>query len=398
VAVIAVLLTASLANAQSLTRPTFRALDDIQKIAGEERYDEAMIRLEALIIKVKEIPYDYAIANQYLAHISITMDKPGKARQALEEALAVPNLPPELLVNLKLFYGTVLLGDEEFAGAATVLEEWLALAEKIGGKKSPPPKPPQVFNVAYASYMSGKVERSEALMARAFDMIERKQIPDAWIQVYYRILFDRKKYSAAENLVLDLVARDPGDEQYWRLLASHYMQLEQSGDALAAIMLAYWNELIAKPDDLKNIVSLYSYLDIPEKAARLLETWLAEEKIPADMESLRQLGNLWLLARDRAKAKSALEKAASRGSDGKIHLLLGGIHFEDEDWAEAHSAYKSALRLGGLEEPYQVSLLAGISAFRAGMKDEARSALREAAKSEKYKAQAETILKQLERA
>jgi tetratricopeptide (TPR) repeat protein len=281
-----------------------------------------------------------------------------------------------------------LLGEEEYGEAVRVLEEWLAAAQEV--------TPKEIFNIAYANYMHSDVKRAEALMEKIFHADPRPMIKNSWYQVYYRILFDLGKYGEAEALVIELLSIAPGSEQYWRLLASHYLQLEDSGEALAALMIAYWNKLIDDGDDLQRIVSLYGFVDAPEKAARLLETWLGEEKIPEDSDSLQQLGNLWLLARHRDKAKSALEKAASTAEDGNIYQMLGGIHFEDEDWAAAHAAYQRALRSGGLEEPRRVYLLAGISAYRVGMKDEARSALEQAAMSDKYEEQARSLLRRLD--
>lgn len=363
-------------------------MTEIQKLIEQERHEEAMVEIEALVIETKGISYDYALANQFLAHTSIVLDQPAKARKALEEALSSEGLPVELISDLKLFYGTVLLGDEEYAAAARALEDWYAVVETVS--------PRQVFSIAFANYMSGNVERAEALMEKIFYMDPRPYLQNSWYQIYYRILIDLKKYSEGEALLLELLSHAPREEQHWRLLAGHYLQLEESGDALATVMLAYWSELLNKPGDLERIVSLYSFIDIPEKAARLLETWLDEEKIPRDAESLKQLGNLWLLARDREKAKSALEMSADTGDDARTYQMLGGIHFEDEDWAKAHDAFRHALRLGGLEEPKRVSLLAGISAYRAGMKKEARAALQDAATSDKFKAQAQSILGQLD--
>jgi len=385
---LALLLVINTAAAQSVTRSTFRAMTEIQKLIEQERHEEAMVKIETLVIETKGIPYDYTLANQFLAHTSIVLDQPAKARKALEEALGGEGLPEELITDLKLFYGTVLLGDEEYAAAASALEDWYSKVETV--------LPTQVFSIAFANYMSGNVERAETLMEKIFYMDPRPYIQNSWYQVYYRILFDLKKYSEGEALLLDLLSQAPGEEQHWRLLASHYLQLEESGNALATVMLAYWNELLDDPGDLERIVSLYNFVDIPEKAARLLETWIDEEKIPRDADSLKQLGNLWLLARDRQKAKSALEKSASTGGDAKTYQMLGGIHFEDEDWAEAHDAFRRALRIGGLEEPKRVSLLSGISAYRAGLKKEAKAALQDAATSDKYEVQAQSLLRQLD--
>lgn len=378
------------ALAQSVTRGTFNVIEEVQQLMEEERFDEAITLLEVLVVETKDNPYDHAIANQFLAHNSVMQDDVPRARSALQAALAASDLPPTMAAELKLFYGSVLLGDEEFALAAKNLEEWLAIA--------PMPMPKQVFTVAYANYMNGNLERAEQLVSRAIDEAGSTFAPDSWYQVYYRILFDRKKYQEGEDLLYELLTRKPGNPMHWRMLASHNLQLEESNEALAAMMLSYLNNQITEQGDLKQIVSLYGFIDIPEKAARLLETWIEEGKIEVDDTTRKQLGNLWLLAREGEKAKVALREAANSSPDGNTFAMLAGIYFEDEAWEEAHDAYREALRLGGLEEPLRISLLAGISAYRAGMMEEARISLEAAAESPDYRPQAESLLRRIDEA
>jgi len=183
---------------------------------------------------------------------------------------------------------------------------------------------------------------------------------------------------------------------YWRMLVSHYQQLERPGDALATIMTAYLNGSIESQSDFKQIVSLYGYLDAPEKGARMLQEWLANGELPSDPKILKQLGNLWLMARERDNAVVVLKEAATLAPDGRTFELLGGIYFEEEDWSEAYSAYQDAIRTGGLDEPSRVSLLAGISAMRAGRTDDARNSLTIAAESDEFRRQAEALLGQLD--
>lgn len=373
--------------AQSITRATYGVINDVQELMDEERFDEAIEKLELLVEKTRDNPYDNAIANQYLAHNSVMLDDTARARRALQTAVALPGLPPEMLAELKVFYGSVLMNEEEFGLAAQMFEEWLAVDLY--------PTAQQLFSIGYAHYMNGNAERAEVLLARAIDK-GADSAQESWYQVYYRALFDLKKYSQGEEVLYELITRNPARELGWRMLASHYLQLEQSSDALAAIMLSYLNDQVTSATDLKRIVSLYGFVDVPEKAARLLDQWLAEGKIETDADTRKQLGNLWLLARETEKAKVALRAAADASPDGKTFELLGGIYFEDEDWRDAHRAYQDALRLGGLEEPLRVSLLAGISAYSAGMSDEARSALRRAAESPKYRRQAEDLLKKID--
>lgn len=381
-----IMLVSAVAAAQSVSRPTFIALQDIQEMMDAGEYQAALAKLEALKKKTANIPYDNALTNQYLAHTNVMLEDSESARRALEAALAVPDLPDELLAKLNIFYGTVLLGMDEYEAARVALAEWYAL--------EPLPKPSQIFSYAYANYMTGKVAESEPLIVEA---IEGSPTPnESWYQLYYRVLFDQKKYSPAEDVLKGMISRVPANQTSWRMLASHYMQLEESNDGLAAMMIAYQNELLDAETDLKQIASLWGYVQAPEKGARLLGEWIEAGKLEADADMLNQLGNLWLLSRERKKAIDVLTKAAELAPDGRVYQLLGGVYFEEEDWSAAYSAYTEALRLGDLEEPFRISLLAGICAFNDGRHDDARKALNVAAESDELREQAESVLSQLE--
>ena len=372
-------------SAQSVSRATFNALQDVQEMMDAEQYDQALARLEALVIETEDNAYDFALTNQYVAHISVLVDNPARARTALQAALSKDGLPPELRGDMNLFYGTILIGDEEYELARVALEEWFALA--------PLPTPTQIFSLAYANYQTGNLPRSEELAARSIG--ESTEPQDSWYQLYYRVLFEQKKYDHAESVLLGLIERDPVNPLYWRMMASHHFELEDSNDGLAALMIAYSNELLEAETDLRQIVSLWGYIDAPEKGARMLEGWLEDGRLETDAETLKQLGNLWLLARERDNATAVLSRAASMEPDGSTYQTLGGIYFEEEEWALAYDAYRSALSQGELDEPSMVQLLAGISAFRARNEDDARRALEAAAEDDELRSQAESVLRQM---
>ena len=390
--VIVLLLGALLASAtsqaqQSASKRTFLKLTEVQSLWEEDRYDDALAELEELIANVRDKPYDYALANQYLAHTSILADDAPRARRALEDALATPELPTQLQAELKLFYGQVVLGDEDYDIAVRVLEEWLEQTEAQI-------LPQQVFYVAYANYRTGNLARAEPLIKRAIDGSKSRN--ENWDRLYYQILFEQQKFAAAEIVLYDLLSAHTDSDTYWRLLANHYMQVEESRQALAALLLGHLQQALTKATDLEHIISLYGYVDLPEKAARMLAQYMEDETLPADEETLRRLGDLWLLARERDRAKDVLQRAAAVAPDGRTYQLLGGIYFEDEDWQQAYEMFLQALDFGGLEEPDRVQMLAGISALRAGLEAEAERALREAARSDEFRDEAEQLLDKLD--
>ncbi len=370
----------------STSRGTFLKLTEVQKLWEDENYEAAIAELQELVERVRDDAYEYALANQYLAHTRILNGDNAGARQAVEEALSGAEVPLPMQSSLNLFYGQLLIGDEEFESAKTHLEFWFENTDI-------PPVPGQIFYLAYANYMTGDLPRARMFIERTIE--EGGKPNDQWERIYYQILFEQGEYDLALDVIMGMLNRVPANDGYWRLLVNHYMQREENRDALAALVIANLQNPMTQEADLKRMVSMYGYVEIPEKAARLLESYMVDERVTRDADTLRQLGDLWLMAREREKAKDVLQEAASVAPDGRTYQLLGGIFFEDEQWDDAYAAFLEALDQGGLANPPQVQLLAGISAYRAGMNREARIALEAAAESDDLRAQAEGLLRRL---
>jgi tetratricopeptide (TPR) repeat protein len=367
-------------------------LTEVQELWEQEDYATAEARLNELVAKVRGNAYEYALANQYLANTRILSGDTDGARLAVEQAIGAGDIPMVIRADLDLFYGQLLLGDEEYATSVEHLERWLSTV-LANPTRIAPPQPKQVFYVAYANYMNKNLARARELMEQS--IAESPEPNPQWERVYYQVLYEQEEFDLALDVLLRLLEQQPEEDDNWRLLANHYMQQEQHQEGLAAMLLANFVEPMTTETDLKRLVNMFGYVDIPERAARMLEQYIDSGEITADPQTLRQLGDLWLMAREREKAKVALQKAADAAPDGRTYRLLGGIFFEDEEWENAYSAFLEALDLGGLNAPFQVRLLAGISAYRAGMTDEARVALQAAAEDEDIRPQAEALLRRL---
>lgn len=367
---------------------TYLKMIDVQKLWDEESYTAALDMLWEYEPKTDKRPYDQAVVLQYIAHTNVFLDQIDGARSALKKALQLPKIDNALIAELNLLYGQIVLGDEEFEEALEALEYWYTYAETEKQAN-------QIFTVGYANYVTGHMERAEELLASAIAM--QAEPRKSWYRLYYQTLFERKKYAQAEELLLGMIDSDPYENDNWRMLANHHMQLEDRRAALAALTIAYNEGLLEGAGDLKRMVALYSSVEIPEKAARLLEQHLASETLETDADMLKRLADLWLLSRERHQAMIILQQAAAAAPDGRTYEMLGNIFFEDEDWASAYEAYLKALDLGGFDEPERIYMLAGISAEQGGMKDAARDAFMEARKSDELRKQADALLRRLDR-
>jgi len=380
--------TAFAADPQA-SRSTFTKLMDVQELWEEDRYPEAVTMLEELVASTRDKPYDFALANQYLAHTAVMMGEQERARPALEAALATSGLPEQLVGELKMFYAQIVIGDEEFGLAKQLFDDWLAITEE-------PPTPAQLFSIGYANYMSGHLPEARDFVSRAID--ESPKPPDNWLRLYYQVLFESEDYTAAERIAVDLVNREPANEQFWRLLASHYMRLENYRQALATAEVASMTGAMQTESDLRRIASLYSQVYVPERAARRLARWIDEGKVEADAETWRQLGDLWMLARERENAKAALWKSTEIEPEPKTLEFLASIHFEDAEWERSYAAFERALDMTDPEDEdlHRLEMLTGLTAMRAGNESAARRFLARAERSEDLRGQVRSILRELD--
>lgn len=371
--------------AQLTSRSTFARLTDVQRAWDDENYDRAFSMLERLASQKGLGNYDAAVTQQYIAHTALLADQPERARQALEAALAFDDLPDKLLAPLKLSLGQLALADEKYEHAKTLLEDWFRLIDVD-------PQASQLFSVAYANYMTGNLPRAETLLE---DIVELEDANPSWPRVYYQVLFEQQKFDEAERILYRLLNLEPGNSGYWRMLANHYVRVEKRRRALAALAIADAQAMLTETSDRERLASMYGFVEAPERAARILEATLGEDAEPA-ASVLERIGNLWLLARERPRALDYLQRAAAAAPNGRLYELIGSLLFEDEQWAAAHDAFRLALSAGDSVEPPRVALLAGVSAMRAGLDDAARQALESAKASEKHRAYALSMLRELD--
>jgi tetratricopeptide (TPR) repeat protein len=337
------------AEGQKASNRTYLKLMDVQELWNEEQYSEALELLRNYEERVIGDPYDQALVLQYVAHTHIFLDQIEGSRAALERALALDGIDTPLTADLKLIYGQILMGDDDFEKALVELEFW---------------------------YENTELEKPSGQV--------------------YQILFELKRYPQAEEFLLGMIDVDPYETDNWRLLANHYLQLEDRKAALTAVTIAYNAGLLEDAVDLKRMIALYSAIEIPEKAARLLELHLEDGSLEPDPDVLKRLADLWMLSREREQAKVALQRAATVAPNGRTYEMLGNIFYEDEAWEEAYESYLKAIELGGLDEIGRVYLLAGLSAEAGGNKDAAREAFREARKSDELRRQADALLRRLD--
>lgn len=336
---------------------------------------QAISKLNTLSRRGNLNAYEKAVIQQMLGFAYLEADDSARSREAFEAALSFNTLPEQIATGVTMALTQVCLNLQDFDCARNHIDRVI--------DTSPTPDPDFLAVAAYVYYELKQFDVAERYLLRALNSSEDRK--ENWYQILLAIYREQEAWSKAENILREAIVLFPDKGTYWQFLSYVLFTQDKQHEALATLMLAYRLGLV-QSTELERIAGFHANLGIPEKAARMLEQWLDAGEVEADTERQALLGRLWLLARERDKAKAHLAKAADGSADGEIDLLLGKLHYEDQTWGQAVSHLERALDKGKLKkgEDADARLLLGISAYHAGRKAVARAAFEAASREPRY--------------
>lgn len=384
---ISLIIAAPVPAQNGMSSKVYEEVSAINKMMMENRNEEAVTRLNALLKTDKLSEYEQAVAQQLLGYAHLGSNKMKPAISAFEAALALAALPEDVTLTVTTTLAQACLDIRDFTCARRHIDTVLA--------QQASPAPDVLAVAAYIYFELREFSRAEELALRAIAFSDKPQ--ENTYQILLSVYREQKAYAKAEALLRDVLSRYPDNVSYWQYLS--YVLFEQGKDheALASLMLAYRLGLL-KSDDLERIAGLHANLGVPEKAARLLDEWLKSGALEPTNERIFLEGRLWVLAREAQTAKQVLARAAESSRNGQIDLLLGKLHYQNDEWKAAEQHLARALDKGSLDkETAEARYLLGISAYQNGNRDVAAAALKAASKDSRFADSAHYWLGQLQR-
>jgi Tfp pilus assembly protein PilF len=374
-----------------------RKVQAVREIAGkrlstayealkENDYAAALEAMDALKKKSSLNDHERALMWQTYGYIQSSQDDYKAATISFQKCVELNALPlaahQSTIYNLAQLY----LALEDYDRALKTLKLWFSQETN--------PKAAAYYMLGIAYVQSGDLEKA---LEPSLTAIRKSNAPkEPWLQLAMSLQFERKNYRAVVGILEQLLARYP-KKSYWTQLSGVYGELEEDENALAALEVAYSQEMLTKERELIGLARMYLYHQVPYRAARVVERGIEDGTIKPTLESWELLANSWLHAREYDKGIGPLGKAAKLSEDGKLFERLGQVHLEREEWPEAEKAFTTALKRGDLSNEGSTRLLLGIALASANKKAEARKAFQLAKKHPKTKKAATQWLEHLDR-
>ncbi len=372
---------------RTVSQVTYERLTEAKKRMEQGQYGEAARLLQALLPEVKDNDYETALTQQSLAYVYLDQKRYREAIGAMKAALARQGLPREVSHALRYNLAQVYIQTDDYANGLAVLKQWLQ------DEKNPSPEVHFLAAVAHHH-----LKQDEPAITHIQKAIAKTPKPrEDWHLFLLSLYFEHQRYQEAVPILTRLVTRYPRKTSYWRYLTDVYLHLKREHEALATLKCAYDAGVLEEADRVR-LAQLYLHQKIPYSAARLLEQEMARGRISRAAAHLELLGNSWAMARDPKRAIESLKQAAAMRKHGDLYVNVAQLQMGLEHWEKAAKSLDQALEKGGLKAPEEAQFLLGVACYHHGDTSRAVSALKEAAKSPRYRTQARRWLDNIDRA
>lgn len=369
----------------TLSEGAYRQLERIHELIGKNKNAEALEKAQAMLERVGN-DYERAMVRQTMAFIYISQNNYKAAIAGFEEAIKLEALPQQpyeqMIYNLAQLY----FQDGQTDKAIQKMEQYFAEAST---------KPPTDAYILLASAYADRKRFADALPWVEKAINEAKEPKESWLQLKLALHYELKQFPQCAEVLIRLVSLMPAKEDYWKQLSSILFEIKKDKESLAVLALADRQGFLDTESEIRNLANIYMLLEIPYKAAQILERGLNQKILKSDEKTLSLVGDAWTMARDYEKAEAAFKRAAAVSDSGEISFRLGQIFVEDERWKDALEALSKA-QSKGVKKMGEAAYLEGIAAFQSGNRGRAREALHRAQKYEETRNSAGQWLNHIE--
>lgn len=354
------------ANAQTLPERTYNQIQRAQELMGDERYDDSARALERVQNMVRS-DYEKAVVAQTFGYLYSLQDRLSESIPHFRRAIELGALPEGAELQLQFNLGQIYMAEGQFEEGARLIEDWM----------NKTPEEPQADAHILLANAYAQLNQYDRAIPEVKIAIEKSEDPkESWYQLLLAMHYQREEFRAAADVLRTMIQEFPGQGKYWDQLSGIYLNLEEDNKALALLELAYKQGYLTSSRELLQLVNMYLFMDIPFRAARLLDTELEQGRIPREFDHLELLANAWSLAQEKDEALDAFSRAAELSDDGNMYIRIASIYVDKEEWSKVVEAIDSAFDKGGLDKPGKARLLQGIAYAEQGQYENARRSLR----------------------
>lgn len=357
----------------TISEGAYRRLERIMDMIAKEKYGEAETKLNDMLGETRG-EYEKAIILQTLGFVYASTKREMQSVKMFEQAIATNALPQQTHEQMMFNVAQLYILDDKWDIGMQKLNAYLA--------ESCNPNPDA--HILLAAVHVEKKQWREGLKQVDLALVKAKAPKETWLQVKLAIHNELKEYARCAEVLVHLISLNPIKEEYFKQLHGILMEIQKDPEALAVLALTERRGFLDQESEYRNLASMYLHMEIPLKAAMVLERGFTAKQVQPTDKNYEMLGNAYLMAREYEKSEKAMAQAAQASDKGELYKRLAQIQMANENWKGALESLQKAQKKGGLKEPGEAALLTGVAAVQIKQWKTAEPALRQALTYEKY--------------
>lgn len=374
---------------QPLDEQTWKRMNDIYEDIGEENYDLASTKLNDMVAREKGSKYLQAIVQQLIGQVEWARENFDKALKGFETAVAMDALPDQTHYSLMYQIAQLYYMQERYNDALKSLDVWFC--------KAPAEQIKAAAHILKASIYAAKEDWKNVIPSVDTAISMESEPKESWYLLKLAAHFELEDRPASRDTLKIMITFWPNKKSYWVQLSNVYFQLKDDDNALSVAALAHRKGLLDKQTDYLYLSNLYSFREVPFKAAHVLQEGVEKGIVEPTDRNWTMIADSWYAAEEMDNALAAYEKAGAAAETGEIDLRRGYILIDQERWQDARDALLKALEKGGINERKmgEAHLMVGMAEFNLGNFDSASAAWGRASRFDRAKAAAEQWMNHL---
>jgi tetratricopeptide (TPR) repeat protein len=370
--------------AHEMSEGTYATVQSAMELLGKQKTAEAIEKLNKIADSGSD--YEKAVVNYNLGVAYNSKNDYASSIKVFVKALSTNALPQSQREQLQFNLGQLYIIAGQNDEGIKVLQDYLAKACGTVSAEA---------HIFLANALAGRKRYAEALPQIDLAISKAKEPKEQWLQMKLAISYEIKDFKACAEALVLLIGKVPDKSEYWRQLSSVLYEMKDEPQSVAVLALAERQGFVQKPNEIKNLYSVYMMMESPYKAGLVLEDAMAKNRLPADESNLGSLSDAWINAREAGKAEATLKKLAAISEKGDYYYKLGAMYGDNEKWKESREMLEKALQKGGLKRPGEVWMRLAVAHY--GLKDNpsAITALQKATKFDESRKQAGDWLRAL---
>lgn len=363
-------------SAAELSDRTFRTVNRVQELIATERYDDAKTRLTSAL-SANNRDYDRAVLLQQMGFLYSLQDDYKNASRYFADSLAVDALPVTVAQQVRYSLAQLYLAEAQYNDSVKTMQQWFEVAK--ANNEQPEGHAYIVLANAYVH-----LEDYRNAIGPATQAIQLSENPsESWYLLLMASHYELKQFKQVADVLQILTNKYPQNKRYWMQLSGTYMELDRERQALAALEMAYTLGLLDEEREYIRLVNFLAYLNIPYRAAQVLNQEMDKGNIKTDIENLERLANFWQQAKELDKSIQAYQQVYALEPNPETQVRIARLMLQNQSYLQAIEFVMMPAPEATQDQKAELAYLRGLAHFELQDFNQALAAMQSAAQSQR---------------